>query len=798
MPLRSLSAFFVAVVLLPGDSVSAQEPLVAPFLQLATPESVAVTWELDFESEGKVEWGETEALGSETTATARTIGGDGLLYEAEIVGLEPDTVYYYRASADWWASDIQQFRTPTPSSDDGGLRLVAMSDMQRNETDVDSFVDIVENGVLAWTNETFGLPVWDALDLVLIPGDLVSDGTVHEHWTRGFFRPVRALIRHVPVYPVPGNHEKNAQFFFDYFRLPDNGSTNWPEHWWTFDQANVRIIGLDTNEAAWTFDQLDWLDAQLEDACGAEHVDFVIAQFHHPVQSELWPVGELGFAREMVTRLEAFSDTCGKPSVHLYGHTHGYARGQSRDHQHLWINVASAGGALDDWGEYAQTDYPETTVSQDEFGFVVIETSAGDAPELVVTRIGRGKPGAVLDNVVRDKVRIRNANAPPERPRPLQPAGAGIHPECATLEVEAAPVDPDGDSIQAAHWQVATDCEAFEDIVAERWVQSENWYHGEDTQAGVSLALAEVESLPAESELCWRVRFRDEGLAWSPWSVAVPLETGASSRSDNLLENGSFGSNLDGWTSDDPVAAIGRDDECQGVYPGAGRTYLAPAGLCEPATEGSVWQIVDLAEHSEAIDEGSSEVFVRALGTTRAGAGSASITLEFLADDGTSSLGESADVLAFDEPRWVRQRATVAIPEGTRFVRVVAAATRSESGDAGFLDDIELRIGGAGVVDCAAQGDGEIPPDPEPEADPDPESDADVSVPADVLDAAGDLGGASDADAVDDVGADATPPSGSDQRDHRGCTVARSGSGWLPNPMVLVALALIGFTRRRR
>ena len=71
--------------------------------------------------------------------------------------------------------------------------------------------------------------------------------------------------------------------------------------------------------------------------------------------------------------MENFTEECGKPSIHFFGHTHGYSRGQSHDHNHLWVNVATAGGAIDYWGEWPQADYDEFTVTQDEWGFVVVD-----------------------------------------------------------------------------------------------------------------------------------------------------------------------------------------------------------------------------------------------------------------------------------------------------------------------------------------------------------------------------------------------------------------------------------------
>ena len=89
----------------------------------------------------------------------------------------------------------------------------------------------------------------------------------------------------------------------------------------------------------------------------------------------------------IVEKLEKFSTDSGKPSIHFFGHTHGYSRGQSKDHKHLWVNVASAGGAIDNWGEFEGRDYDEFTVTQDEYGFVMVEVDGSqEDPKFTIKR----------------------------------------------------------------------------------------------------------------------------------------------------------------------------------------------------------------------------------------------------------------------------------------------------------------------------------------------------------------------------------------------------------------------------
>ena len=52
------------------------------------------------------------------------------------------------------------------------------------------------------------------------------------------------------------------------------------------------------------------------------------------------------------------------------------------------LNVATAGGNIDYWGEYAQRDHAEFSVSQDEWGFVLVEVTAGARKNTVL-----GAPG---------------------------------------------------------------------------------------------------------------------------------------------------------------------------------------------------------------------------------------------------------------------------------------------------------------------------------------------------------------------------------------------------------------------
>ncbi len=502
-------------------STPAPEPLpdrtllVQPYLQSITPQSVSILWITDEGEESRVEWGLTEALGIESLGEADTDGGTGVVHSVPLVDLPADTSIYYQVHTDGMVDEIHRFRTPPAAGAEAEFLIVSMSDMQRDDNNPDKFTEIIEQGVMPYVSETWGDPA-DSVGLVLIPGDLVDNGWLYTEWWDEFFGPAAPLLSQVAVFPVLGNHEANSALYFRYFQLPENGTPGYEEHWWWTDYGRVRIFGLDSNGGYADQTQLDWLDERLAETCTDDTIDVVIAQLHHPYHSELWVSGELDFTGEVITRLETFSTDCDRPSVHLFGHTHAYSRGQSRDHRHLWVNVASGGGALDTWGSSEQTDYEEFSVSQDDWGFV---TLAIDPEGLTLTRISRGNSTTPRDNEVRDTVRIPLSPQPPDTPVPLSPAdGATV-----TLPVvlTASAFSDDGEH-GASHWEVSADCDDFSAPVVSRWLQHENQWQGEDTQADDDLTDETLDDLDAGS-YCWRVRYRDRGLSWSAWSSPAAL-----------------------------------------------------------------------------------------------------------------------------------------------------------------------------------------------------------------------------------------------------------------------------------
>ncbi|NCG20470.1 MAG: metallophosphoesterase [Rhodobacterales bacterium] len=499
-----------------GDDGGPEVFTIAPYLQQVRTDSAWVMWEtiegkgtrVDFGTDALNQW----ACGQREPAIVGQDPDDAetQVHAVQLTGLTPDTRYQYQVRTGETQSEVFSFLTAPDPADEKSFHLVAMSDSQRDDRHPEMFGEILDQGVAPI------LAIEGEASMVLFPGDLVDNGWLVDEWQNEFFAPGASLWATTPLMPAIGNHEGNTPWYFRYFMLPEEDGL--AEHAWHQDYSNVRFVTLDSNGFS-SDEQLAWLDRQLDEACDMPQIDFVFAQLHHPMLSELWRPGESDFTASVVTRLEAFTELCGKPSVHFFGHTHGYSRGQSAEHQHLMVNVASAGGALDRWGLQSQADYDAFTVSQDTYGFVTVHVEAGDDPSFRLTRYNRGVPEAPLNNVQSDSVTLLRYNTPP-----LTPVALPI--TCPhTLAIQGFE-DDDGHTQQATQWQLDLNC-SFTAPLIDQWRQDKNEYMGVDLQLNDDLldeALPDLLNTVASDpnyagEVCWRARVRDEHLGWSEWSA---------------------------------------------------------------------------------------------------------------------------------------------------------------------------------------------------------------------------------------------------------------------------------------
>ena len=529
--MRYASMLCLLLILTPQASVA--DFLAGPYLQRPTPTSMVIGFESGADTTSEVLWGISPTLGNQTTGNWIPSSAGTHIHHVELTGLQPGTRYWYVAQTESSASDTWSFTTPPTGQDEAPMTFLAMSDAQIG-SDSTKLAEIVNDGIIPFMLvDSGGQDLASSTDFMIIPGDLVGTGSNHAHWTDHFFGQAGPVLREVPLLPALGNHEANASLYFEYFDLPTDSGT---ENWYVTDLGNVRVITLDSNIGGQS--QLIWLDDLLNQAADMDEIDFVIAQLHHPHESEQWLPGESTFTTDVVERLESWTTATGKPSVHVFGHTHGYSRGQRRDHRHLMVNAASAMGSIDYWGYYPNNDYEDFTVSRVDWGFCVFNVDAGDNPSLELRRISRGNDWITRENELVDSITIRRYNDSPLTPMGLFPS---LNDEPSTgwaVELEGdAFADPDGDGPLASHWQVSANAKDWSEPVVDELKNRENWYrpangepwYSENYVTDPTISRVTLrQSVPGCQHLYWRVRYRDDGLQWSDWSTPLAFQSGES------------------------------------------------------------------------------------------------------------------------------------------------------------------------------------------------------------------------------------------------------------------------------
>ena len=669
--------------------VHAQNIIVTPYLQNGSPNDMSIMWETDAANDGFVDWG-TDAFTLTNTVTSTSISGEGAnrIHTAIVSSLTADTKYYYKVRTTTGAlSALFHFRTHPTKSSETNLNFVAMSDMQRDGSSPNVFETIIDAGIIPVANANYTNGIED-IEAILIPGDLVATSN-YSSWRTTFLGPSDGVSPFVPMYAVPGNHEyfgTGISLFFDYMNLPLNGTGANPEEWWYKDLSNVRVVGLNSNNG--TAGQLAWLQTVLDDAGADDTVDFVFAQLHHPYKSELWTPGELNFTGDVIALLETFSTAYNKPSIHFFGHTHAYSRGQSRDHSHLWVNVATAGGAIDNWGEFPNADYEEFVLSEDEYGFVMLEVEAGADPKFVLKRYSQGDQNVFENNTLSDEITIKRFNTVPSTPTAISPTG-DIPLNCVTLK--ASPFNNGTNTHQATHWQIAEACDFGATNLIDVWKQSTNWYNEVNTQLNDDLTDEQINSLTATTNYCWRVRYRNDNLAWSNWSTPMPFTPTASTYiTSNLLLNPDAESGVANWSGD--IESL-TSDECGSVPTYEGTNFFAVGGVCaNEQALGAAFQNIDVSAYATEID--NSEYSAELSGYLRSFANNndqPEMYLEFL--DGSNGLLVASSSSINATPQWLNLQSYTAIPPNTRTLKVILIGTRLAGTDNdSYFDALSVRL----------------------------------------------------------------------------------------------------------
>ena len=232
-----MKELLIMLIYLPVILLS-QDFTINPYLQNASPNSITIMWEYSNWDVSFVEWGNTNNLGNIDSTTFEITSSPACIFTAKLTGLQPNTKYYYKVTTGSSVSSIFDFYTPADHAYEKSINIILMSDMQTDSNNPKKFTEIINNGIIDYLQNNFGGNTNENLDMILIPGDLVSTGTNYSHWKTDFFAQSEPLFSTVPFYPVLGNHEANANLYFQYMDLPTNGTLGYDCLLYTSDAAD--------------------------------------------------------------------------------------------------------------------------------------------------------------------------------------------------------------------------------------------------------------------------------------------------------------------------------------------------------------------------------------------------------------------------------------------------------------------------------------------------------------------------------------------------------------------------------
>jgi len=323
---------------------------VGPYLQQPMPDSMIVKWRTEAASDGKVLYGESEALGSEAAHE-----GTAEIHEVKLSGLKENTRYFYKVQSGETVSAMHHFYTaPAPGS---AFRFTVWAD---NHTGTDTFGALSEQ--MASFNPWFILGV----------GDLVQSGKNENEWRELLFNPARALLHETAFYSAVGSHEENADIMFEYYSFPyPEGRPEW-EATYSFTYGNAFFLVIDAQQFFAPVLGIEndfslWIREQAASEA-AQKATWRFALSHEAGYSEGWSNGRCWFEGNMQVR-DWLMPLLSENGFHALfsGHTHAYERGMA-DGLAYFI-TGGGGGGLDSWCRDLET----TSVVYYDFHHLVVD-----------------------------------------------------------------------------------------------------------------------------------------------------------------------------------------------------------------------------------------------------------------------------------------------------------------------------------------------------------------------------------------------------------------------------------------
>jgi uncharacterized protein (TIGR03437 family) len=306
-------------------------------------------------------------------------------YQANITGLQPGTEYSYSIAVNGQnlVSDASQFRFRTAP-----LRKF-------------SFLSFGDSGVDSPQQQTLIqlMAAEKDISMVVHVGDMAYPDGTFEQLENAYFGVNFPLMRRLPFFTTPGNHEYNTDSAAPYLAGVAQPECGVPTvdlgRYYSYDWGNAHFVSVDSNLLATSraAAMLAWLDADL---AAATNQHWRIVFLHHTPYPTGYHLGD-PICAAVQQLVNPIVERHGVQLV-LAGHEHGYERtyplagGQpvsASSPSTTYVVTGGGGGALETVGSTAQT-----AISMQAFHYLRVDV---DGPALTLSAIGLD--GAEIDQV---------------------------------------------------------------------------------------------------------------------------------------------------------------------------------------------------------------------------------------------------------------------------------------------------------------------------------------------------------------------------------------------------------------
>lgn len=288
--------------------------------------------------------GSSDSLLDAVLATAEVdgviTGGGKSEYEAEIVKLQPDTIYCYSLYDDQTQLLAPAgFRTAPEAGSGAKVSFAAFGDSGEGGADQMAILDQLET-----------VP----FRLMIHTGDIAYNSGTMSEFEDNFFSIYAPLLRSFAMFPAIGNHD-SSDVYREVYDLPW-GSPG--KNWYSFDHGDVHFVALDTNDMS--AEQAAWLESDL----AATDLPWKVVYGHHPPYSSGEHGSSMEFRQTFGPILEKY-----KVDLVLSGHDHDYERVAPQNGVH-YVVTGGGGRGTRAVGSSSFTDFAEQVLN---FVYVEVE-----------------------------------------------------------------------------------------------------------------------------------------------------------------------------------------------------------------------------------------------------------------------------------------------------------------------------------------------------------------------------------------------------------------------------------------